>query len=1522
MRCLGVTQGWSFFEHASHVVAVDIHKLDVTDVIGGDAASALVASSVSQAWRPMEASPRAEAAASLAGEALADALLPTALSASVDVSGLYEVPEDVRTAAKRALRQHTHHQSRDSVDPACLSTARVLASGNPISLERLRYIARYFMLNAVTVASAGKDPDTSAARLVRDLHGGDAGARWARTAVRYATSSALMAAAYDVSLGMEERDVPETDTTDDPAQPHQFSPALDAEVCIFCGKSEYDPVHDPAAVDYAVSDIDPAKPHHFSEDPVDPAVCDICGRASDDDLHKQAALASYYDNRQFYDDLLATDAELRRKRSEAVTAGGAVLISGSPDDPDGTNNRYADIREAADDLFWVRQGHEDEDPLTYFVSQADPADPMVVDGLYAFDGQGFHRLDPDSGAWVSDPLPQGDHIYQIDDETAHRLLESLLLSPGATDMRQFDPGEAYLMEECAPSLDHALIDRSLLSDGAPLTAPGPTATDVQPSEGGGYSGQDRARNAARQARGGDGKFAPGSGGSGIPAKQSAAAAKAKSPASAAVLGADGLTALFAGFSKYVEDQRAQAPVTAAADPAGAGVAPIRMAILDPSDPASVLDLVALVPASDSSLAPKLLKRVKDGKWEEDIVLLRQLQGLAPPPVSVLSDDASFQEVLSQVDAFYAEQKKDDQQDERLQAAAVYGPYGEIIAAGIPGIADTPGDVAAAERLKLYWTVGKGGAKIRWNTPGDWTRAYRYLRKYMGPRAKGYVSNLHKLMTGVWPGDRRNIGHRGHSIVSSIGDPYDVASSEMVIELSAAAATAAGGAPLTAAADAAHGAPFVIKVLAPIGSRSGDARRFTEDSLSHRDLPLPLLWQIKTGSAHDNSVIVGRIDSVDVLPDGSLGNARGVFDIGTYGAEAERLVRHKFLRGVSVDLDNFEALQRRPKKGDDTAADRIKQDDIDITQGRMLAATLVAKPAFQECSIELGDDGTEEIAMVADGTYIADPFSAEETADMVEAALVASGIPLHPPKEWFKDPGLREKTPMHVDETGRVFGHIATWDVDHIGLPFSTRPPKSRSGYSYFHTGLVRTADGSDVAVGQLTLAGGHADGRASAAAAAQHYDNTMSAFADVIAGEDAHGIWVAGALRPGVTGEQLRAIRASAPSGDWRPINGRLEMVAVLQVNVPGFPNTRAVMASGEILSLVAAGTAVLNRIRSEQASGSTISVLADRVASLEARDHEKVLEDRAAVLSRVAPVRDARNAELQQKMAELRDHISASGALDEAQAFRNYSAEKRMDYADKGFALPDGSYPIATITDLRNAISAFGRAKDKDAVRRHIRKRARALGRSDMLPRSWSEAAIAAADLSFEVEEASARFAIIAAGGRYPNGEPWNPKNHPRGEGGKFRTAVARIRKAAVKSGQEEIVRAADKAAQAEARGNVEEAQDAAREVMKQVDDSADEIASPDTVKELRHGYRNLGEAVANLPITMGDINEKFRFTDLPPDLQSLIRDLMKRVKKNLEPEAAAKALSGVQDFISGVEVLSQPDISAELSRMLRYLI
>jgi len=65
----------------------------------------------------------------------------------------------------------------------------------------------------------------------------------------------------------------------------------------------------------------------------------------------------------------------------------------------------------------------------------------------------------------------------------------------------------------------------------------------------------------------------------------------------------------------------------------------------------------------------------------------------------------------------------------------------------------------------------------------------------------------------------------------------------------------------------------------------------------------------------------------------------------------------------------------------------------------------------------------------------------------------------------------------------------------------------------------------------------------------------------------------------------------------------------------------------------------------------------------------------------------------------------------------RKFTAARRKELASQGLALSDGSYPIVNVSDLKNAIKAFGRAKNKGRVAAHIKRRAKALGASELLP-------------------------------------------------------------------------------------------------------------------------------------------------------------------------------------------------------------
>lgn len=181
----------------------------------------------------------------------------------------------------------------------------------------------------------------------------------------------------------------------------------------------------------------------------------------------------------------------------------------------------------------------------------------------------------------------------------------------------------------------------------------------------------------------------------------------------------------------------------------------------------------------------------------------------------------------------------------------------------------------------------------------------------------------------------------------------------------------------------------------------------------------------------------------------------------------------------------------------------------------------------------------------------------------------------PAREWFKDPHLTVPLGTVVTDDGRVYGHLAHWQDCHIGFEDVCVAPPREDSHPYFMTGEVVCADGSRVSVGQVTVGIGHAPSHYRAARATEHYDDTTAVVADVAVGNDAYGIWMAGAIRPHAESKRVYDLRASGRvSGDWRRIGNQLRLVGVLGVNVGGFliPNLTVRVASGVQTALVAAG--------------------------------------------------------------------------------------------------------------------------------------------------------------------------------------------------------------------------------------------------------------------------------------------------------------------------------------------------------------
>lgn len=801
----------------------------------------------------------------------------------------------------------------------------------------------------------------------------------------------------------------------------------------------------------------------------------------------------------------------------------------------------------------------------------------------------------------------------------------------------------------------------------------------------------------------------------------------------------------------------------------------------------------------------------------------------------------------------------------------------------------------AEKLRNYWTKGPGAAKIGWGTPGDWTRCVKNLGKYLGPRAKGYCALRHREMTGKWAGDRDNRQTFSLVAASNAFSTSYLESTDRVLQgavlrarreiaINRVNGLVASGVPqlpvdifdgaesaleaITAGAmdNMAVGGAFWIPIALPEGIESGDGRFVEEGIAEIRNLPISLLWQFKTASGHDGSVVVGRIEKLHRIP-GGIGAGYGHFDIGPWGREAERMVRNGMLRFVSADMDKFGATK---ESGDPEAAadpNVIESQKVTVTKARVMAVTIVAKPAFQEATIEIVPDPLpEEEDVFLDGLFMDDPDPVDAPA-LVAAGYIAEAIPVVPPRNWFKDPELTGPTPLTVTDDGRVYGHVAAWSSGHINPRLNgINPPRSASRYAYFNTGVVRTDDGTDVNVGQITLAGGHAGLEFSAKEAVKHYDDTGSAMADVHAGEDNFGIWVAGSLRPGVTPEQVRAFRASVPSGDWRPIRGNLELVAVCQVNVPGFPQARAFVASGQMTALVAAGAMPLAKMKSDP-----LGELSARIEALE-DDRINELNMRAEALSaRMAPAIDEVQARLDARAEAVFSTMENFGYV------FNKATPKKKSTSE---AL------TASVEDMRSQVLEFAYQLDEDEKNKKVLDGGRIVTTED--------------------EEGRPKY---------------KPGYQPRDYEGQFRDVLARLKEDLGTSGNQGVVEDFKKVnAKIQAGDYVSSARGALhlQDVLDRLDSGALDATS---ISNVREASKQLGTVISNLPLPFDNQTEKVRFSDVPPALRELMKEFVERVEEKIGKKDAASAVAPLKAFMTGSDLFSQSDISKQMSTLLRLL-
>lgn len=236
---------------------------------------------------------------------------------------------------------------------------------------------------------------------------------------------------------------------------------------------------------------------------------------------------------------------------------------------------------------------------------------------------------------------------------------------------------------------------------------------------------------------------------------------------------------------------------------------------------------------------------------------------------------------------------------------------------------------------------------------------------------------------------------------------------------------------------------------------------------------------------------------------------------------------------------------------------------------------------------------------------------EDTESLVAGLFQWQQQDWRPPRSWFNDPKLGQYVPIMVSDAGRVYGHATPWGQCHLGYMEECVMPPFEEHHEWFMTGECPTNDGT-VAVGQITAGIEHAALHLSPMKAKEHYENTDAVIADVCVGNDAHGIWVAGAIRPWANASRVHSLRASGQvSPDWRSIGGLLRMVGLLTVNVSGYqvpkPTSHTLVADGQVRAMTVSGLSPLPAL----AASASVELDNDAIGKLERQRLRKQLAER-----------------------------------------------------------------------------------------------------------------------------------------------------------------------------------------------------------------------------------------------------------------------------------------------------------------------
>lgn len=645
----------------------------------------------------------------------------------------YTIPRGVQEEAKKALKWRKEEKRGGT--SVGLNTARTLAKGGQIGIEKVRHIAKYFPRHEVDKKGTGWSPSEdgfpSNGRIAWALWGGDAAQRWASAIVEREDKKALTAdaypadtAAFEAAYSLEEEMAPEFIARvwlDGSGMDRLYKIDMDGMVYVW-DDSRWDDLG------YDFQDI-------WNYDNILDNGVDYNSEVSHLSIDPESAI---YMAARFSVD------PFTKVTIEDIDAEEAKLVSA-----------------ALEDIDW---NFIDE---TLLAAGETTTDPAATDGTYTPEERAANaseQLRDASGKFAAtgsrvmvggrtDLLGKINNVNPTDGTVGVLMDDGRQITVSAQSVATVDPNtQAIATNELAdlPPLDTSGIlaeprtPSNRIGAQLPGTLPAMTRADMSQllADWPAYVSTQRASFTS----------APGmaqvkvQGKNSLDKGQAGRDFEAKAGKSMTTDAYDHplLNSWLKGKnSEGYNNAMWYNPITAAAPaskkpkaltPETTDVQPIYMAVVDADDPQAVLNLISLVPASDKSTAPMVYSR-KDGKWVRDQQTLADLNSPTPPPVVPL-DSETLNDVLSQVD--------NSQTITASLALIVLFGNDPVVAAG--GMDRNRGN---AEALRRYWTVGEGAAKIRWGQGGDWKRCVRQLTKYLGPRAKGYCQLRHKEALGYY-----------------------------------------------------------------------------------------------------------------------------------------------------------------------------------------------------------------------------------------------------------------------------------------------------------------------------------------------------------------------------------------------------------------------------------------------------------------------------------------------------------------------------------------------------------------------------------------------------------------------------------------------------------------------------------------------------------------------------------------------------------------------------------------------------